>query len=181
MLVSLGFVISFCSITATNFKLQYKLFTAHKTFACVVLAIYLEWILLIINSNAPIRHTVISESKMILANDYKSMSVTYLPTGKSKSNCSRDGIQQSWRNWNVQSEIYKSPFHFHEYYEDLFDPYWSISWEYFILQNILWVSSALMYRACWKEPVFISLRLVFCSWILLNTCLPDRRNTTTPY
>lgn len=136
--------------------------------------------LLIINLSVPIRHTFISESKMILANNFKSMSVTYLPTGKSKSNCSLDGIQQSWRNWNVQSEIDKSPFHFHEYYEDFFDPYWGISWEYFILQNTLWVSPALTCRTCWKEPAFRKLRL-FCRCILLNICLAASGNTTMPF
>lgn len=107
---------------------------------------------------------------MILTNNSKSMSVTYLPTGKPKSNCSLDGIQQSWRNWNVQSEIYKSPFHFHEYYEDSFDPSWGISWEFFILQSTLWVSPALPCRAHWEEATFRRLRLL-CRCILLNSCL----------
>lgn len=175
MLASLGFVISFCSIAATNFKLQYKPSKAHEIFACMVLAIYLEWILLIINPNAPIRYTVISKSKMILANDCKSTSVADLPIGKPKVNCSQDGIQQSWRNWNVQSEIYKSPFHFHEYYKELFDPYWSISWEY--LYSIKqWVLSAVTYRACWLEPSSQSLHFVLVFYWAL-AFLPEG----TPY
>lgn len=36
-LVPLGFVVAFCSVAATNVKLQSKLFRAHSTLTCVFL------------------------------------------------------------------------------------------------------------------------------------------------
>lgn len=139
MLVPLGFVISFCSVVLTNFKQQYKRSKAHKSFVGVVPAIYLKWILLIIISNIPIRYTVISKSKMILANDCKSMSVTNSPKVKLKFFPRwnpRELKELKCSEWDLQIPVSFS------YYEDLLDPYWSISWEYFIL----WILSDLTYK-----------------------------------